>query len=122
LVVEDVMLIAFDLADHLEEWGCEVVGPYPSVIKALPSAQGASIDCALLDVNLSGERCFPLAAALRERGVPFVFLTGHDSNFIPEEFRTAPRLDKPVGYSDVRRIVTELCGGAAAMTGTDGPG
>jgi DNA-binding response OmpR family regulator len=122
MVVEDVMLIAYDLAEHIEEWGCAVVGPFPSVTKALPSAQSAAIDCALLDVNLGGEHCFPIASALRQRGVPFVFLTGQDSTFIPEEFRNAPKLDKPVSYADVDRVVSALCGGTtAATTGADGP-
>jgi DNA-binding response OmpR family regulator len=109
LVVEDMMLVAFDLADHLEDWGCRVVGPFPSIAKALPSAREAEIDCALLDINLAGHPCFSIASALRERGVPFAFLTGHDATFIPEEFRDAQRLDKPVRYEDIHQVVAELC-------------
>jgi hypothetical protein len=36
-----------------------------------------SIDGAILDVNLRGEMVFPLADALAERSIPFVYVTGY---------------------------------------------
>ena len=45
---------------------------------------------ALLDINLRGEPLYPLAEALRARGVPFLFLTGYESLAIPEAWRGAP--------------------------------
>ena len=39
----------------------------------------------------------PIALVLRQRGVPFVFLTGYDDEaIIPVELRPARRLGKPV--------------------------
>ena len=35
------------------------------------------IDLALLDVNVAGEKVFPVAYALEERGIPFLFVTGY---------------------------------------------
>lgn len=109
LIVEDMMLVAFDLAQNLSDWGYQVVGPFPSVAKALAPAAQEQLDCALLDVNLGGHTCFPIAAVLRERHVPFAFLTGHDISFIPEEFRDAPRIDKPARHEEVRALLTQLC-------------
>lgn len=69
----------------------------PSVRQALEQIDGVELDGAVLDVNLQGERSFPLAEHLIARDVPFVFLTGYDSATVfPDQFRDAPRLSKPV--------------------------
>ncbi|CDX20040.1 Response regulator receiver protein [Mesorhizobium plurifarium] len=97
LVVEDAFLVALDLSDELTEAGCDVVGPAPSVKQALEQIDGVELDGAVLDVNLQGERSFPLAEYLAARDVPFVFLTGYDSATVfPDQFRNSPRLSKPV--------------------------
>jgi hypothetical protein len=36
-------------------------------------------DAAMLDVNLNGDKSFPIADALVARGVPFLFATGMGS-------------------------------------------
>jgi DNA-binding response OmpR family regulator len=76
LVVEDTFLIAVDLADQLTDSGYQVVGPVSTVKHALETMDGAELDGALLDVNLDGERSFPIAELLAARGIPFIFLTG----------------------------------------------
>jgi CheY-like chemotaxis protein len=97
LVVEDALLIALDLSDQLTESGCDVIGPASSVEQALEKIDGVALDGAVLDVNLAGERSFPIAQVLAARGIPFLFLTGYDSATVfPDEFQHAPRLSKPV--------------------------
>ncbi len=97
LVVEDMFLVAEDLADQLAGWGCEVIGPLSRVEAALKCIEEKGLDGALLDVNLDGETSFPIAAALAARQVPFIFLTGYDrETAFPAEFRPAPKLAKPV--------------------------
>ncbi len=60
----------------------------------------------MLDVNLAGELCFPVAAALRQRGVPFIFLTGYgDAAAIPIEFRSVLRLSKPFDTAELARVI-----------------
>jgi len=108
LVVEDTFLVAEVIADLLDSYGCAIVGLVPRVAGALSMIREAELDGALLDVNLAGELCFPVAAALRERGLPFVFLTGYDdSSIIPEEFQAVPRLSKPID----RRTLAETVAG-----------
>lgn len=103
LVVEDAFLVALDLSDELAEAGCDVVGPASSVEQALEEIDGVDLDGAVLDVNLNGERSFPLAEHLAARDVPFVFLTGYDSATVfPDQFRDSPRLSKPV---DTRGLI-----------------
>lgn len=77
LVVEDEMLIALLVEDMLVDAGCILIGPFARVSDALAAAKTEVIDLALLDVNVAGEKVFPVAHALEERGVPFLFLTGY---------------------------------------------
>jgi CheY-like chemotaxis protein len=97
LVVEDNFLAAEVVRDALERNGCTVVGPVGRVADGLRLAEQEKLDGAVLDVNLNGDRCFPIAQALNSRGVPFMFLTGYDSPaIIPDELRSTRRLGKPV--------------------------
>lgn len=106
LVVEDNFLVAEVLCDLLRSEGCVVVGPAPRLERGLGLARTEAIDAALLDINLDGERCFPIAEMLIHRHVPFIFLTGYNEDTsIPAELRGAPLLGKPV--TDIR-LVTAL--------------
>jgi CheY-like chemotaxis protein len=98
LVVEDDYLIATDLAVQLEECGVEVIGPIYSVEAALTlvNSLGIELDGASLDVNLKGERVYPVADALLAKHVPFVFSTGYDAAVVPQSYRDIPRCEKPV--------------------------
>lgn len=98
LLVEDNFLVAEYMRDILIRYGCNVVGPAPRVEKALELMEGDNaLDGAMLDINLQGELCFPIARALAARGVPFLFLTGYEADsVIPGEFGNAPVVAKPV--------------------------
>lgn len=106
LVVEDTLFVADLIVDELTERGCTVVGPVPRVDKALALADREKLDGALLDVNLAGEYCFPIARALAEKNVPFAFLTGYGDVGLPPEFRAVPRLTKPFELKDLDELVS----------------
>ena len=97
MVVEDEFLIADDLAAVLRQEGATVVGPAPSLPKAMRLASDEErIDAAILNVNLDGIAVFPLAAELQARGIPFLFLTGYGEFSIPDEFGDITRCEKPI--------------------------
>jgi CheY-like chemotaxis protein len=78
LIVEDEALVALDLELAFEDEGAEIVGPALSLGHALDLLEGEqAIAGAVLDVDLGGLDVFPVAEILRERGVPFIFHTGH---------------------------------------------
>lgn len=97
LVVEDEFLIAMHLESVLERQGCRIIGPAPSVEAALHLIGEETPDAALLDGNLRGRLSAPVAAALRERAVPFVVVSGYGPEQLDEEeLARAPWLRKPV--------------------------
>jgi CheY-like chemotaxis protein len=106
LVVEDEYLIAADLAEALEELGAEVVGPVANLKAALVEVERAGdLDGATLDVTLGQEKSFDVAAILRRRGVPFVFLTGYGDHGLPDRYRDVPRCEKPFDVPSILRAM-----------------
>ena len=103
LVVEDDYFIANDLCRVLENEGVQVLGPVGRVDHALGViAKSDRIDGALVDLNLHGVMAYPVADALTDRCVPFLFLTGYDRAAIPERFKNVPHCQKPVAPEDAR--------------------
>jgi len=98
LVVEDEMLVAALLEDRLEALGCHVVGPAAGVAEALQLLGAEQVDAAVLDVNLGGEMVFPVADALVERGIPFIFATAYGAAGVADRHSRRTVLDKP--YQD----------------------
>src|SRR3954452_20820442 len=95
LIVEDEMLVAMNIEDMLLELGHEVAGLASRLDPALALARESRFDAAMLDVTLAGERSFPVADLLIERGVPFLFATGYGRQGIEEKYRDYPLLQKP---------------------------
>lgn len=114
LVVEDEMLLALDLETGLRDAGCVVLGPVGNLRSALRlvEREADAIDAAILDVNLSGERVFPVAERLRDAGVPFLFATAYSASddLYPRRIMDAPRLTKPYtiaqAVSELRCLIT----------------
>lgn len=106
LVVEDMLMVAEMIADMLDSAGARVVGPVGRVGAALDLARQAELDGALLDVNLAGESSGPVAEALCDRGIPFIFLTGYsDTSALPAAFRETPRVLKPFRERELEEAV-----------------
>jgi CheY-like chemotaxis protein len=105
LVVEDEYMLADALADGLTALGVQVVGPVGGLEEALALAAKSELDGAILDINLGGETVFPLADALAARGVPYVFATGYGRDSIPEPYRGAPILSKPVDVAALKSLL-----------------
>ncbi len=112
LMVEDEMLLAMSLKELLERSGCHVIAA-SSISRALAKLDKETIDGALLDVNLGGERSYPVAEDLERRKVPFIFMTGYDSSAIDERWRRdRPIVHKPFDFSELARLVAPLFGAA----------
>ncbi len=96
LLVEDEMIIAFDLCDRLEECGFEVDGPYPSVARAMTALGALRPQAAILDVQLTDGDVMPLADQLAEMKIPIIFHSGHAKpEFLKQRYPEAAVCAKP---------------------------
>jgi two-component sensor histidine kinase/ActR/RegA family two-component response regulator len=102
LIVEDEALVAMMMADIVEELGFSVLGPCSDLSAALRAANTNDLAAAVLDINLGGELVYPAAQVLSERRVPFVFVTGYNSDNIDDRFREVTVLQKPVQIADLK--------------------
>ena len=87
LVVEDDVSVAATLADAVH------------LAKAM--AQAGGLDAAVLGIVLGGELVLPVADALAERRVPFLFATGYGEDCDRDRHGAAPMLHKPFEPRDL---------------------
>ena len=105
LVAEDEAIVALDLAESLRACGATVLLA-ATVDRALNIVEhNHQVDGAVIDINLRGKLAYPVAEALRERDIPFVFATGYAQSFMPATYARMPHCSKPV---DVRRVIDAL--------------
>ncbi|CAN97871.1 MULTISPECIES: response regulator [Sorangium] len=98
-------MIASSLEDALTDLGCVVIGPALNMKDATRLARAAEIDGASLDVNIAGEKVYPVADILSERGIPFVFLTGYGKAGLRESDLSHPVLQKPCSLDRFEEIL-----------------
>jgi DNA-binding response OmpR family regulator len=106
LLVEDEYLVASLIEEILEIAGCIVTGPIPRLAQAVDAADRETCDAAVLDVNLAGERIYPVADILSRRNIPFVFVTGY--GVLPGEYANRPRLCKPFKMADLLDTLSDI--------------
>lgn len=111
LVVEDESLVAMLLETILEDMDVEPVGAISTVDEALDVvAADPRLDAALLDVNVAGKEVFPVAEALKAKGVPFVFSTGYGEGGLPDAWRGHPTIQKPFTEDAVKAALFKALG------------
>jgi CheY-like chemotaxis protein len=117
LVVEDDFLIALSMCETLKGAGATVLGPVGRIKDAVRFVQdrAGDFDEAVLDLDLHGQRSYPVADALVEAGRGFVFTTGFDMVSISKEYAMHPCCSKPVSTS---ALIVALC----ALSGVCEPG
>lgn len=111
LVVEDEALIGMLIEDILAQHGFEIVGPVARLDAALEEARGTALDLAVLDISLVDGQTFPVAAALRERGVPFLFVSGYGDKGLAAPFEACLMVQKPFEEHQLVEAVARLLAG-----------
>lgn len=108
LVIEDEFLIGLEIHTLLTEAGFLVVGPAATVPAALKHISEGNFDAALVDANLGGDSVVGVAAALANRGTPFVIVTGYSRKSLPPQLANAPLIQKPFDPPTVIDAVQRL--------------
>jgi DNA-binding response OmpR family regulator len=112
LVVEDNYLLALVVCDFVTECGMEPIGPASGLDTGLVYARETPIDGAVLDINLDGRCSFPICEVLKERGIPFAFLTGISNlSMVPPEYRHVPLIAKPFEPLEMKRALEGMLNG-----------
>lgn len=107
LIAEDEAMIAMMLEDFLDLLGHQVTQIVGTVDDGLAAIATGGFDAAILDINLARDKCWPLADALRDRGIPFVFATGGGDRIPPPHDRV-PTLAKPYGSATLEAALALL--------------
>lgn len=112
LIVEDEAMVAMMVEDMLADLGCVVVDVAGTLARglALVADRALALDGAILDVNLGGDKVYPVAAALTARGIPFIFATGYGIAGIAEDFAHVPALAKPYESRALAKVLTDALG------------
>jgi CheY-like chemotaxis protein len=103
LIVEDEALISILIENMVRALGHQPVACAYSVSSALALLEETAQlpDAALLDINVAGVPVFPVAEALRARGIPFAFVTGYGALGVPQQFSGATVIQKPFTETDI---------------------
>lgn len=104
LILEDDPLIAMDLQCIVEDCGHEVVGPCENLATARAEVE-ASLDFALLDIDLPDGKSFEVASRLEERAIPFAFVSASRLGDLPVHLRHARFIAKPYGSAAIRNTL-----------------
>lgn len=112
LIVEDEALVAMMIEDLVRDLGYDIAGVTGEFSSALHAANTERIDVALIDVNLNGSRSYPIADALKARGVPVIFATGYGEAGVPDDWQGTLVLQKPF---DPRQLKSALSAALAPV-------
>jgi len=109
LIAEDEYLLASKMVEEFAKLGVETIGPASTVKRALDLVEHCGpLDAAMLDIKLRNEMIFPVADALRARGVPFVFTSGYNQKIIPDRYKDVVRYEKPFDVAQIARVVAQI--------------
>ncbi|SHF45335.1 Response regulator receiver domain-containing protein [Loktanella atrilutea] len=111
LILEDEALIALDIEYTLDTGGYAPIVVCNGVEEALKQIDFALPRFAFLDLNLGhGETSLPVARLLKDRQVPFVFLTGYTRATVdlPDDLGQVSRMSKPFKSTDLIEWARDL--------------
>lgn len=114
MIVDDEALVLLDLVLTVESLGFDVFCDSTSIAEAMKYLGDDKPDAALLDIDVGGTPVWPLARALKLRGVPTVFVSAnHAHQELKSEFAHCPAIDKPASTGDITQALNEVLRAAA---------
>jgi CheY-like chemotaxis protein len=122
LLVEDSWIVAASLKSLLQMIGVDIVGPCHSLAEATAAAASGAFDVAVMDLDLNGQMSSDLIAALHQRGVPVVVVTGQTAPSI-DAGKAVAVMTKPIRAESLlrtlRRIRADMPAPPSTRAGTD---
>ena len=110
MVIESDFYQASEIGKAMQEAGATVLGPHGTALAALQRIAFQSPSCAIVDVNLGDGVLFGVADALRDKGVPLLFVTNASPDSIPVSLADVPVLRKPASKHQIVEAAVRLIG------------
>jgi light-regulated signal transduction histidine kinase (bacteriophytochrome)/CheY-like chemotaxis protein len=108
LLVEDSLIIAMDAEDILARLGAARVVTAATIPQALEEIDRERFEIAVLDVNLGAETSLPIADALADAGVPYLFATGYGEALkLTGAHESAPVIQKPYTHASIAQGIAQ---------------
>jgi DNA-binding NtrC family response regulator len=117
LIIEDEPMIALDLKLALADAGADVVGVASTIEEAREFAEVPDITGAVVDLRLHGQSVRAVVQRLMDRGVPFLFYSGHDDAPTAKSWPKVPLITKPQDPAAILRMLYDVI---AAHTRSEG--
>ena len=95
LLVEDELILAMYAEEMLSDLGVDVIATAATLQQGLSHAMKEPFDIAVLDINLNGTESYPIADALIERSIPFIFASGYSGRGINSKYMHIVAVQKP---------------------------
>jgi DNA-binding NtrC family response regulator len=111
LIVEDSWAIANSLKSLLERAGAHVIGPVPSVERALGVLRAEPVSLALVDMNLREAFADDVIMELIARNIPYIIVTAYESLPTDADTHAAGVLRKPVDEHELISVVRRFVAG-----------
>lgn len=109
-IVEDQVIIAYDLQDIIENMGHQVNNISSSVDEAISKIKSRTSDLFIVDINLQGDKNgFELGKFLDESKRPFIYMSSVDIVDQEERNRACAFLTKPFDKNDVKKAIEIIC-------------
>ena len=109
LIIEDQALVGMAVESSMEDtgsWTCDLAYSAGHAMRCL---EDADYDAAILDYILQDKLCTALAAALSQRGVPFLIYSDYRRPAeLPPVLRDAPWIEKLADHRRVLRAWQEV--------------
>lgn len=108
-IVEDQVIIAYDLQDIIENMGYHVNDISSSADEAVAKIETSQSDLFIIDINLQGDKKgFELGKILQDFKKPFIYMSSVDNLRLSEENQACAFLSKPFDSDDVFKAI-EIC-------------
>ncbi|MET0288157.1 MAG: response regulator [Pseudoxanthomonas sp.] len=108
LIVEDEPLVALLVEEVMDQAGARatIARDIPQALKALDAIR---FDAAVVDINLRGERSWPVTDALAALGIPYILATGN-ADLGDARLQAAPVVAKPYSATQLVKALADALG------------
>ncbi len=125
LIVEDEVVIAEDLREHLESLGYAVAAVATSAVQALGELRGRRVDLVLMDISLHGrlEGIDATVEIERAFGIPVIYISACTWPDIEPAIVASDShgfVPKPFDRDYLEKLIDRVLQGPGAMAGASG--